>query len=408
MPIDAEPAAPAQKTILFVGHDAYRAGAQVALLHLVKWMCSHNELRIVLLLKHGGELLADYQALVPTYVLSDESSVAGARSRFKAAFRHGLLRSQSHPPGLDALSKLRVDVLYVNSVASLDILPDLVARWHCPVVCHVHELEFGIQRVLQPGVLAAAQRHIDAFVAVSDAVKDNLCTNHHVETSRVYRIYEAIGTAWYPSPQDKEESTRVRCDLGLPPDAFVVGGCGTTDWRKAPDIYIQVARLLARTRPDLIAHFVWVGGQTSGAEAAALRYDLERLNLRSRVHFVGAQANPKPYFLLFDVFLLTSREDPFPLVCLEAAALGIPIVCFQGAGGIPEFVSGDAGVVVPYLDVEAAATSIARLVDRPELRTHLGRRGAEKVKSSHEIEITGRKILTLIDRLMQRVGERSS
>jgi glycosyltransferase involved in cell wall biosynthesis len=147
-------------------------------------------------------------------------------------------------------------------------------------------------------------------------------------------------------------------------------------------------------------HFVWVGGQRSGAQVHALMHDVERLRIGQIVHFVGPQPHPLPYFSLFNAFLLTSREDPFPLVCLEAAALATPIVCFQDSGGMPEFVGKDAGFVVPYLDVQRAADCILALARSDELRHSLGACAAAKVRSRHDINVVGRQIAAVLDRYL--------
>src|SRR5205814_4023764 len=73
------------------------------------------------------------------------------------------------------------------------------------------------------------------------------------------------------------------------------------------------------------------------------------------VTFLGVKRDARPYLRAGDVFLLSSREDPFPLVALEAAQCGLPILCFADSGGMQEFVEGDAGYVVPAADVEAMA-----------------------------------------------------
>lgn len=382
-------------TVLFVGHDAYRAGAQIALLHLVRWLRSHLSARVVVLLKEGGELLAEYEAIAPTYVLGPESGPSGILSRSARRFGLFLGGRKLRPRVLGSIEHLEVDLIYLNSVASLDVLDTLRGRWRCPVICHVHELEMGIERTIGRDAFAEAAKHVGSFVAVSDAVADNLCRNHGVSVDRVHMIYEAItlpGSASY-SDEAKKYGRQL---LKVPADGFVVGSCGTLDWRKGPDVFVQVARQLAAIRPDLRAYFVWVGGQQSGRDFEGLQYDVERLELGSDVRFLGAQPNPQTYFAGFDVFFLSSREDPFPLVCLEAAALGVPVVCFEKAGGMPEFVRADAGIVVPYLDIPATATSLASLADSPEQRRHLGQRAAEKVKA-HDIRVIGKRILELIE-----------
>ena len=92
-----------------------------------------------------------------------------------------------------------------------------------------------------------------------------------------------------------------------------------------------------------------------------------------------AAADTAPYFLAADVFALTSREDPCPLVNFEAMESGLAVVAFQGAGGAPE-VLGDGGVCVPYIDVDAMARADARAPGRSRARDEMGRRGQTLIR----------------------------
>ena len=127
-----------------------------------------------------------------------------------------------------------------------------------------------------------------------------------------------------------------------------------------------------------------------------LQQDVKAAGLEGIVHFVGSSPKPLDYFAAFDVFALTSREDPYPLVCLEAASFGKPILCFAGGGGEPEFVEDDCGFVVPYLDIEAMADRVLELMDSPELRQRLGTSARAKVRARHDIEIVAPRILEVI------------
>jgi glycosyltransferase involved in cell wall biosynthesis len=128
-------------------------------------------------------------------------------------------------------------------------------------------------------------------------------------------------------------------------------------------------------------------------------FDVERAGLAGRVHFVGEQQDSDPYFQLFDIFALTSRTDPFPLVCLEAALNSIPVLCFD-SGGITEFVEEDCGFVVPYADVEAMTARILELAADGELRMRLGARAAEKVAQRNDVNIVAPQILSIIESCM--------
>jgi hypothetical protein len=84
------------------------------------------------------------------------------------------------------------------------------------------------------------------------------------------------------------------------------------------------------------------------------------------------------------------------LVCLEAAEAGLPTICFEGAGGMPDFVQDDAGFVVPLEDVDAMADKVAMLLDRPDLCERLGSSARDRVLSRHTTDHAMPEILRCI------------
>ena len=63
---------------------------------------------------------------------------------------------------------------------------------------------------------------------------------------------------------------------------------------------------------------------------------------------------------------MTSREDPFPLVNLEAAISGVPIICFEKSGGSPEIIDDSSGFVVPYGDTQEMSSIILEVKKSPK------------------------------------------
>jgi hypothetical protein len=260
---------PPSKRILVIGHDAYRAGAQISLLHILTWLKANYSADLTLLLKSGGELLEDYRAVLPTHVLDPGGVRPPGASWTRTASLIRLLRrawgSAASVPR--ALASESTDLIYANSVASVVVLDMLKPPGRCPVICHVHELQMGIRTFCGLETFAHARSRITAYVAVSQAVEDNLVSNHQIKRSDIQRIHEAIGL-----PDASALSTAatrapaLRAELGIPPDAFVVGGCGTLDWRKSPDIFLQVAQRVSHSAPARAVHFIWVGGQRSGGK----------------------------------------------------------------------------------------------------------------------------------------------
>jgi glycosyltransferase involved in cell wall biosynthesis len=145
-----------------------------------------------------------------------------------------------------------------------------------------------------------------------------------------------------------------------------------------------------------------MGALTDTISAQQLDYDLRGLGLTGLVHFIGPRADARPYFHAFDVFAMVSREDPFPLVCLEAASAEIPIVCFDYAGGTKEFVEDDCGAVLPYQDVDAMAAAILQLRSNDDMRQAQGRCASEKARRRHDIDCAAPKIVEIVERLLDQ------
>jgi glycosyltransferase involved in cell wall biosynthesis len=185
---------------------------------------------------------------------------------------------------------------------------------------------------------------------------------------------------WLPPTPDVVRLKRLateRPGATLPSAGVIVGAVGTADARKGVDLWLDLAARVASKAAELDPHFVWVGGVapfdfTTWAESTGMG---------GKVTFTGAMTNPYPVMAAFDVFTLTSRVDPFPLVVLEAMALELPVVAFN-VGDVP-LQLGNAGRVVPAGAVETAAVEVTSLLrDRP-VRTRVGREGASRVKDHY-------------------------
>ena len=163
---------------------------------------------------------------------------------------------------------------------------------------------------------------------------------------------------------------------------------------------MQLAALVRRARPDLPVYFLWLGHSAEAPFTVQAISDAGRAGVSDRVKFLGSSSEPLAIVAHFDIFAMTSRETPYPLVMLEAGALGKPIVCFEKAGGTPEFVEEDAGFIVPYLDLGAMADRVVRLLTDPDLRGRMGARAAAKLRERHTLDDTAPKVLDLIRRLL--------
>lgn len=370
-------------------------------LHFMRWLRENTSLQFEILLLAGGPLVDEFAKVAPTCLV--EALGAGQASYIEAGIKRA-----GFPKLGDRLKVARTqrpvrdlrgfDAIYLNSTTSalaLRILSEVP-----PVVfSHIHELDSAFFYWFPKRDRDAMLDATDWFVACAQVVADNLIGGHGVERRRVSRHYEFID----PPLADPRRAASLRASFGIPTDAYLVGGSGMIIWRKGPDLFLQAAAALCRSHPDINVHFIWVGG--GGDEHIPLESDIVKLGLKGRVHFVGEVDQPGDLFSTLDVFCLTSREDPYPLVMLEAASLGVPIVSFANGGAV-EFASlpadeaGPRAIIVPYLDAEAMGESVAQLLLDDAARITLGRRGQERVMKEHTIDVGA---AALYEELMARL-----
>lgn len=368
--------------ILFIGHNASRTGAPIVLLHFLEW-CKENakHLQFDLCLLTGGELESDYsnyadvRVIRPNYI----STAAEQKTELKSLIKKTLSFFGNSIFKLKSKQK-NYDLVVANTVVSASHLK-FFKKIGVPTICWLHELEFVINITVSKEKFVKSIQYIDEFIVVSNAVKDMLVNKFTVDEKKIHLVYEFSKVNFNKESVDRNLLLN---ELNIPVDAFIVGGSGTIEWRKGTDLFIQLASKLATLKSDI--YFLWVGGYLSGIEEKKILSDIKKFNLESRVIFIGKQTKPDSFYSLMDIFALTSREDPFPLVCLEVALLGKPIICFENSGGIPELVEDDAGAVVEFENTSEMAEKIIQFYNDKELLNHAGEKAHEKATLNFSLE----------------------
>jgi glycosyltransferase involved in cell wall biosynthesis len=164
-----------------------------------------------------------------------------------------------------------------------------------------------------------------------------------------------------PPPGPVAEIPNLRRQLGWNDARPLVGFVGRLEHVKGPDIFVDVAH-----RCQLDAGFVVVGSGSLVHELVALA----EAGPRDRVAFLGEVPDATPYLQQLDVLALTSRHEGLPLVVLEAAAAGVPVVAFD-VGGVREALEhgGGAASLVPAADTRAFCRALEEMLrDRMRAR----------------------------------------
>ncbi len=265
-----------------------------------------------------------------------------------------------------ALARTRsVQLVYCNGGSSCQIGYYVAKAVRRPVLCHIHS-PYNLRHILLYRLYRA-----NRVLFVSRAIQASILKKRAFR-GRCEVVYNGVDTRTFAPPETRDPEWKRK--LSIAPHSVVFGQVSSLIPRKGVDVLLRAFRRVHDEHET--ARLVVVGDGPHRRECEHLAYEL---GVANAVVFTG-QADPLPYYQhVFDVNVLASRSDAFPLSLLEAAACGLPNLA-ANVDGIPEAVSdGQTGLLFESEDHLMLANRMLILLKDQALRQKLGeasRRGA--------------------------------
>jgi len=347
--------------IVVVTHDAFPYGAQYLALSIVREFVCYLRCEVEVVTLGDGPLITAFERYSRVHNLS-RVAPSGPHARALAAdfyrrgFRHAL----------------------VNSVVSGSFLATLKeAGVRC--VALVHELR---QLIADNGFMPHAKAialYADRVVFPAAEVRESFSQLVNIAGEKcVIRPQGLFKRNPYSGNDSLKARTSLRRQLQIPEQASIVLGVGHGDLRKGADYFLQIALEAVTEAPSV--HFLWVGDWEAEMLEAFEKLAKRDPVFRSRIHLAGYKRDTSMYYTGADVFALTSREDPFPNVVLEAMDAGLPVVAFSGCGGSNSLIAEGVGVNVAKGDVKAFAAAVLNCLHDAALRRQVKVRASALIK----------------------------
>lgn len=373
--------------ILFITHQATLTGAPILLRDFLIYFKKNTSIPFEIVALSGGDLLPDYQKIAPTHVWD---FIEHPPTTLKQHFVYGIKKAtRTYQTQVEQFVKYvrskHVRLIYSNTLVNGDFLEKI-----CPkipdvkVLVHAHELEIVIQIFNNLGKVKGSFQYASHFIACSEAVRQNLMMNHQVEAEQISVAHS------FCKDHKIQDHLILRQNLKIPTDATVVMGCGTFDWRKGSDLFLQMAKKIAA--PHL--HFMWVGADPIYVQLIEKELDKKR----NFIHLVPRVSNARDYYEIANIFLMTSREEPFGLVGIEAGLTNVPVICFDSVGFV-EILTNETGLSVPLGNTELMLEKILFLHKNPKISADMGKKLRERILSAFSWEISSQKIIEIMGTL---------
>lgn len=165
------------------------------------------------------------------------------------------------------------------------------------------------------------QKYATAGLAASHQAAANLLGPDWTADSR-WRVFHC-GIDLTPFEANGPDHQAIRKELGLPPDALVIGHVGRFIPSKNHKVFLKISAEVAKHEPNLWLLFIGNGPLRSSIQKQA-----QEMGLGDRCLFLGERFDvPQLMRGAMDVFLFPSQYEGLGLALVEAQAAGLPCLC---------------------------------------------------------------------------------
>lgn len=213
----------------------------------------------------------------------------------------------------------------------------------------------GHWRILYPLLKILYRRRVDAFIAISQGVKDDLVAHVGVDPDKVHVIYNPVALEHIQSNNDEIPHPWLE-NADIP--VFV--GVGRFVKAKGFDLLIDA---FTKVRQQRACKLLLIG---DGDEVSNLKAQASASVFADDIFFAGYQHMPYPYMKHADVFVMPSRWEGLGNVLIEALACGVTPVAADCPSGPAEILDyGRYGYIVSVGNVNALMDGMLAALDKP-------------------------------------------
>jgi glycosyltransferase involved in cell wall biosynthesis len=284
------------------------------------------------------------------------------------------------PRGLVRLARLvrawRPDVVHSHMVHA-----NLMARV-LRLVAPVPALVSTIHNIYEGGPLRMAAYRltnglVDHMTSISQAAADRFIRERIIPRDLLTVVPNGVDPELFRKVPG-EVRDELRCSLGLGGE-FVWLAVGRFEVAKDYPTMLRAFVAVHERYPEAVLLLVGKGSLQGETEAL-----VRELSLVAAVRFLGVRNDVPALVSAGDAYVMSSAWEGMPMVLLEAAAGGLPIVATRVGGNQEVVLDGDNGFLAPPRDHRALASAMVRLMELTDAeRRAMGERGREHVRAHY-------------------------
>jgi glycosyltransferase involved in cell wall biosynthesis len=264
------------------------------------------------------------------------------------------------PKGLKSLKKSNPDIIHVHWGVTSYIPHYFKKISKVPFVQTVHLSNFST---------SFFHKKADGYIAVSGELANE--TKTKFQTAEIRTIFNGSDPRIFQPLQDNKKRAYFKKKLGFSNDKLIIGFVGSLIHRKGLDILFEA---ISKEMIDKYNLEILILGSGDNNYLKTL---IVKKNLKEHLSHFEFQ-DPKDFYKVMDIFILPSRKEGFPLVCIEAMLTGVPVIRTNTGGAYDQIVPGKDGYICQSENSAELRNYLLKLLEDKILRINIGKSGREK------------------------------
>ncbi|MDU3335635.1 glycosyltransferase [Paraclostridium bifermentans] len=257
---------------------------------------------------------------------------------------------------IDLIKKNKIDIIHCHNRGSYKfaLLAKILTGFKVKIVYTIHDT--NVYNKVSRKNAFIDKFLVDKFIAISDSVNKDILSRN-INKEKVELIYNGIDISKFNKGKAKnfnENNIVIGCVSRLVPE------------KKGQDILIKAVNIIKEKYPYVKCIFAGAVLEVNGKEdlntLKLLEKQVESLNLKDNIEFIGNVKNVSEFLEGIDIFVLPSRVEGFGLVILEAMASRKPVIA-SDIDGPREIIGEEYGLLFEKENYEELSEKIIYAIE---------------------------------------------